>query len=561
MKIKMIWSFVYCLTVIALMLPSQPLAKEPQYGGTLTVISHYADREPTGWDPALATYAVDFYVTPYMDKVVVADFEKGPRGTKEYGFNCQLCTPTEFLKGSLAERWETPDPLTAVFYIRKGIMYPDKPGVMKSREATAEDVAFSLTRYTKAPRAGSRVKFVDSITATDRYTVTLKFNKYNANWMMDIIGGKATPIYPPELVKAGITNWKNAVGSGPWMLEKYVSGTSVTYKKNPLYSRKTKINGKVYKLPFADKLELLLIKDEATRIAALRTGKADINANVGWKYRKSLERTNRDLQRWEYYGGAQEIFMRTDRKPFTDIRVRQALNLAIDKGAILDVIYGGEGILHNRLIGAQLGDSYFTPLEKLPPKAKMLYQYDPERAKQLLADAGYPKGFKTELVTTNFAVDLDIAAMAKGYWQKIGVDATLRPLEYGTTYGMLRKHGQKQMIMLAGSFCDPIKVMRMQCVLGESWNASMIDDPVALKKYEEMAATTDAVARAKLIKALNVYLTEQAYHVFMPGPKIYHYAWPWVKNYYGELDESYATLANIWGSAWIDQDVKKKMGK
>ena len=113
--------------------------------------------------------------------------------------------------------------------------------------------------------------------------MVFQFKEFNAEWDYRFGWGYYSAIVPKEVVDAGAGNWKNANGTGPFMLTDFVSGNSNTYTKNPIYWDKEKINGTEYKLPFIDKVVYRTIKDEATQMTALRTGKLDILEAIRWQ--------------------------------------------------------------------------------------------------------------------------------------------------------------------------------------------------------------------------------------------------------------------------------------
>ena len=163
------------------------------------------------------------------------------------------------------------------------------------------------------------------------------------------------------------------------MLTDFVAGNSNTYVKNPNYWDKETIGGTAYKLPFVDKLTYRTIKDEATYITALRTAKIDILEFIRWQNVEQLKKSAPALQwsRWLNMSG-QFLAMRVDTKPFDDIRVRRALNLAVNKQEIVSSYYNGNAELfsypqHPDYLG------YFEPLEKMPDSVKELFTYNPDQ--------------------------------------------------------------------------------------------------------------------------------------------------------------------------------------
>ena len=179
-------------------------------------------------------------------------------------------------------------------------------------------------------------------------------------------------------------------GTGPFMLTDFVQGSSNTYTKNSLYWDKATIGGTEYKLPFLDKITYRTIKDEATFIAALRTGKLDILETIRWQNVETLKKSAPELKwhRWLSQSGT-FLAMRVDVDgPFKDIRVRRALNMAVNKKEIVSAYYNGNAEL---FAYPQQPDyvGYFEPLEKMPDSVKELYEYNPDKAKKLLAEAKY----------------------------------------------------------------------------------------------------------------------------------------------------------------------------
>ena len=274
---------------------------EPEYGGTVTVSGNHFDFPPTTFNPSSNIWTQFIYVEPYLETLLTGDWlKKGPRGTNEYGFSLSPVVPTSVVTGELAESWSMPDALTQVFKLRQGIMWQDKPGVMKAREFTAEDVVFCYRHKVSVFVEGhgefqTVMDNIKSITAPDRYTVKIELNDIpNPDWQFLWGYGGWSRIYPKEMVDAGMDDWRNGVGTGPFMIEDYVKGSHVSYVRNPNYWDTYTHNGKEYEIPFIDRMVKSLIVDETTKIAALRTGK------VEWsiiKYRNipSLEKSNPEL--------------------------------------------------------------------------------------------------------------------------------------------------------------------------------------------------------------------------------------------------------------------------
>jgi len=537
-----------------------PGKEEPIYGGTMTVLWFHAGLEPATWDPADCNWIVDPFTSPYMEKLVDGDFEKyGPRGTNEYAFNDYEYIPAKYLKGVLAESWEMPDDTTYIFHIRKGVYWQDRPGVMSAREVTAEDIAFAKNRLYQSPRCPGYYDNVEGATALDKYTVEIKLKKYDTNWVMSGAWGYFQGLYPPEAVDAGLGDWRNAVGTGPFILADYVSGASLTWERNPAYWGTTTVNGKEYKVPFVDRMVWPIIVDESTRLAALRTGKCDMNQAVSWRDEEGLAESNPELilHRWIATTGS-VYACRYDVEPFADLRIRRALNMAIDRQAIIDSLYGGNAVMLSFPFSSEWPTDLFTPMEELPEAAQELFTYNPEKAKQLMAEAGYPDGFKAEIVCTSGWVDG--VSLVADYWSELGIELELNVVEYGVYYSVMRGKTHKHMYAMSKGCGDPFAVLNVIGCPGQYWNPAMFDDPYYTETYEQAEAEPDSVEAKKLLKHLNAYILEKAPYVIMPTGYVYSYAFPWVKNWYGETTNSTRAPGAILATLWIDEKLRKEMG-
>ena len=296
---------------------------------------------------------------------------------------------------------------------------------MKAREFTADDVVYSQTRVKNSPKDADRLSFIDHWEALDKYTAVMFMKEWTVQsgptaWPGDIMmpSRPRNRKKPPE----GVKRWENACGTGPYMLTEYKEGHSQIYTKNPKYWDSETIGGKKYKLPFTDKVVMMIIKDEATQLASLRTGKIDLMMAINWKHVEGLRKSNPQFQ-WTQITRPPVIIpwpCGWIMKPFNDIRVRRAMNLAVNKKEIIDSFFGGNAEMHTYPFPSTFKNVY-TPLEQLPPSARELYTYNPEKAKKLLAEAGYPNGFTFKAQIANSSqTGMDLGAMVAAYLAKSG---------------------------------------------------------------------------------------------------------------------------------------------
>ena len=538
-------------------------AQAPRYGGNLEIGTVYPTISALSFDPADFAWKLNHDVGPYLETLFSGDLSKSVRNGGKFNYKPDAWLPTEAIRGELAETWEwTENPLSLVIHLRKGVMWPEKTGVMASREFTADDVVFTFNRQNASPkRFPDYYDYITNVEARDRHTVVFHMKEFNADWDYRFGWGYYSQIYPKELVDAGIANWKNAVGTGPFQLTEYVQGNAHVYARNPIYWDREKIAGQDYKIPFIDRITYRVIKDEATQHAALRTGKLDILETIRWQAVENLKKSAPQLKwaRWLNYSGTY-LAMRVDTKPFNDIRVRRALNMAVNKQEIVKEYYGGNAELfaypqHPDYIG------YFQPLAEMPDSVKELYEYNPDKAKKLLAEAGYPNGFTFKTQVCSCSPDnMDLLPLIAGYLEQIGVKIEIQPMEYGAFLSAMTTQTNSAGYFMSNGHTNPTTTIRKNFVPGQVWNPSQWNDPAFSARVAEMYRTRDEPTRQKMIKEMTVEMLDKAPYIWLPTPYVYTAWWPWVKNYDGELRVGAVKPAPIYARLWIDQELKKKMG-
>lgn len=536
--------------------------EEPQYGGKLEVGTFFITVSSMSWDSKDWNWKFNHDAGPVYEQLFAADLSKSKHRGGEHGFVADAWLPSDAIRGELAESWTWTDPLTLTVKLRQGVVFPEKKGVMAERELTADDVVYSYKRYASSPQMiKGYYDHIDKVEATDKHTVIFRFNSFNAEWDYRFGWGYWSSIMPKEVDAAGAADWKNATGSGPFRLENVVQGNSQTYVPNKAYWDRVELSGKKYKLPFVDSLVYRVIKDEATYITALRTGKLDILENIRWQNVESLKKSAPKLQ-WNCWLNTRGQFlaMRVDTKPFNDLRVRRALNLAVNKREIVSAYYNGDAELfafpeHPSYTG------YFKPLDQQPASVRELFDYNPTKAKQLLAEAGYPNGFTfTTQVCTCEPDHMDLLPLVAGYLSKVGVNVKIQPMEYGAFLAAMTSKTNAEGYFLISGTTNPTTALRKNFVTGQSWNPSQWSDPVFDRRMDEMFATQDEDKRKTLIQTLNTEILDQAPYIWLPMPYAYTAWWPWVKNYGGELRAGAVRPGPIYAQIWLDQAMKKKMG-
>jgi peptide/nickel transport system substrate-binding protein len=538
-------------------------AEKPQYGGTLNIGNVNVTLSPLSFDPADWSWKFGQDTGVMYEQLFAADLNKSIRKGGKHAFIADAWLPSDAIRGELAEIWKTMDnPFRLEVTLRKGVMFPDKPGVMKAREVVADDVVNSYTRLD-----GSKKKIpnyfdhVEKVEAIDKHTVLFTFKEYNAEWDYRFGWGYYSGIVPKEVSDAGAGNWKNATGTGPFQLADYVQGNAMTYVKNANYWDKEEMGGQSYAMPFVDKIIYRTIKDEASYLTALRTAKLDVLETIRWSAVDELKKSAPALK-WRSGVDTAGTFvaLRTDSKPFDDIRVRRALNMAINKQEVVKSYYMGNAVLYGYPMHPDY-TGYFEPLEELPVAAQELFVYNPDKARALLAEAGYPKGFTFKTQVCSCSPDqMDLIPLVASYLEKVGVKMEIQPMEYGAFLSAMTTKTNAAGYMMRSGHVNPTTSIRKSFVTKQTWNPSQYSDPETDKRMADIYVERDESKRQLLIKLMTRDIVEKAPYIWLPTPIIYRAWWPWVKNYDGEMRAGAERPGPIHARMWVDQTMKKKMG-
>ena len=545
----------------------------PEYGGTLTWASAYNPSTTDSWN-----YGGTFPTSGVVQMLAMADW-----GVDRSVFNLKtMYVPMSHMRGVLAESWEQPDDTTIIFHIRKGVHWHNKPPV-NGRELTADDVVYNwhrllgLGKFSEAgPTPAHRfIARFESVTATDDWTVVFKLEKPSLAGMFDILLNSRAAINSPEVIEehGDVADWRNLVGTGPFMLTDWTEDVSLTWTKNPDYwgfDEKYPEN----RLPYVDETIALIMKDEATRIAALRTGVVDALENAGSAQIKSidaaerLKETNPELVFWPFSIRSETSGAYNTTKPlFDDIRVRHAMQMALDLETINNTYYKGYADwIPQGIVGTGLTE-YFVPFEEWPEEVKQYYIYDPEGAEALLDEAGYPRGadgirFKT---TFECSETLDVGGfeLFAGYWREIGVDVEVMPLESATHVANIQTHAYEGLVGVPQGldYTEPLGVFKSFLYTDALWNQSGISIPELDAMIDAAGATLDMQEKIRLSKEINMYALEN--HWYLWGPRVPNFLvyQPWIIGFNGEYDLGVnQRFANLFARLWIDSELKKSMG-
>ena len=301
-------------------------AGPPKRGGIL----HVRGYDPVHFDPHLTLNfktqtTLSFVYSKLVRHKVGADVVPG----------------TFTVEPDLAERWEAPDDTTYVFHLRHGVKWHQKPPV-NGREFVAEDVKFTYDRF--LTEKGNPLRFlldtVDRVEVVDRYTVKFLLKEPYV-WLVNVL---ACPtglwIIAPEVVEkfGDLKHPESAIGTGPFLLERYEPNVKTVFRRNPVYYR----DGQ----PYVEGVEWLVLDDDSTGLAMYRTGQLDCGPGGGsWSVRQqdldALKKSHPQLRYQDFLAqNTHGLYMRTDQPPFNDVRVRRAISHAIDRQGLIEAVWG-----------------------------------------------------------------------------------------------------------------------------------------------------------------------------------------------------------------------------
>jgi len=308
----------------------------------------------------------------------------------------------------LAKSWEvSEDGLTYTFHLRDGVTFHD------GTTFDSGDVKFSFDRA-RAPDSTNAQKQIftpiESIETPDPLTVVIKLKEPRGNFLYYLGWGDAVIVAP----ETAADNKTHPVGTGPFEYKDWVRGDRVELVAYPDYWNKDDI--KLTDVTFR------FINDPQAQVAALRAGDVDAFPNLG---APELFESFKEDGRFTAVAGNTEgeivAGLNNTRKPFDDLRVRQALMQAIDRQALVEAAYSG--------FGQPIG-SHFSPNHPAYVDTTDILPYDPEKAKALLAEAGYGDGLKMTIKTPQMAYASRSAEVLSAMLAEVGVDLAIVPTEF-----------------------------------------------------------------------------------------------------------------------------------
>ncbi len=366
-----------------------------------------------------------------------------------------------------------------------------------------------------------RWTIVKSVEKVDDRTVRMKTEQPNplllrtiaTNWAM------VPPKYIAEVGENGFT--EKPVGTGAFIFEEWVKDDRIVMTANPNYWQPG--------LPKVERLVFRPIPESSTRVAAIQTGEVDIVTRLSAEEAQSLEGNPKvKVVRYPvdrvYYITFNNLTSGKG-KPTENVKVRQAMNYAVDRQAIIDSLFKGAG---------KLSTGFVTPTNLGYNETVKPFPYDPEQAKKLLAEAGYPDGFEMGMACptgayTNFE---QVCEAVKGYLEKVGIKTNLELMESGKFWDL---EGKKELPPLFGdswSEASGEAYPRLRGALAgndapfSSWSDPQIDDFLT-----KISSTLDDQQRAEHYRQLQQYMHDNPPFIYLYEPETFEAINPRVQNY------------------------------
>jgi len=426
------------------------------------------------------------------------------------------------IEPALAESYEvTDDGLEYTFHLRQGVTFHN------GEPFNADSVVFSWNRYISPDLEWSeRWAMADNVEKIDDYTVKITTNEPKPLLLRTIATSWA--MVPPKYFEevGDVQFGQSPVGTGPFMFVEWVQGDHVTLKANPNYWREG--------YPKLEEIVFRPIPESATRVAAIQTGEVDIVGRLSSEEAQSLlgvpgvQVISYPVSR-VYYIAFNNITTGVG-APTEDPKVRQAMNYAVDVQAIIDSLFSGYAKRSTGYVATgELGYGVVEPFE-----------YDPEKAKALLAEAGYPNGFTMDFACpagayTHFE---EVCEAIQGYLTEVGIETNLEIMESAHYWDL---EGAQELPPLFGDSWSETSgeaYNRMAGALLAQGYSSWKDDQI-ISMLNQISTTIDTDARKKLYEDLQKYMVENPPFIYLYEPMAFEAIRDHVQDYRPRSAEQY----------------------
>lgn len=345
-----------------------------------------------------------------------------------------------------------------------------------------------------------------------------------------------TAILPKEEVESG-NFLAHPVGLGPFTFEDHIEGSKISGKKFDKYYKQGK--------PYADAVDFTISGDNSALDMAFRAGELDatvLSENAYTLYKADPELSKGLIEVSEVF--TRHMGFNTEKKPFDDVRVRQAINYAIDRDLIV------RKLLKNK---AYKATGWLPEPSAAFDKDRTPYPYDPAKAKQLLAEAGYPDGFEFTATVTEATSSIGVLEAIMPFLKEVGITAKAKVVDSSILVDELNQGSAAAWFRSSGTGPDPLNALRCfdSRVSRSACNRSGFKDPAFDAMLDEASAERDPVKRIELLKKADGYIFEKAPVWFHNYNKAAVATQPWIHNVDANVTE--AAIIEV-DSLWLDDN-------
>ncbi len=483
------------------------LAVAQTRGGTLVAAW---EQEPVGLDPHIVSARSSYQVLEnVIDTLITLDAEQN-------------------LVPSLAHTWTVADDgLSVTFELREGVRFSN------GKELSAEHVVAVFERLID-PETGSgnayRMAGVTSIDAPDALTVVLTLDAPNPSLLGHLASSNPLGVFDPAGVEDGTINTR-PIGTGPFMITDYQPGTRVLLERNPYYWDEG--------LPYLDAVDIRIIGDETVRRTALVTGDIDWAFSVPPQAVEELAARDDVVIDSIAAGAYYYIGVNMMEGPLADVRVRQAISYAINRDNIAAAAeFGNAAVTQDPIPSTSAWDFSYTP-----------YSYDPERARALLAEAGYPDGFELEIMP-NSVMDNTVRAaqVIQADLAAVGIRSSIRALEWAEWLQEQGEGNYDTYVCSWNGLVDPDDFYYAQHRTGEVFNFTGYSNPSVDELLDEARMVTEFDERRVLYEEINRQIVDEAPYIYLYNPLEIHAYSPDVMGFQARADQAVRFV-----TTWLDR--------
>ncbi len=490
--------------------------RQPVYGGTLAMAQR---SDPPTFDPHATSFSLlTNHVHLTHNRVIRYKSLAWP---EEARYGDLIFFP------DLAESWDIDETGTVfTFHLRKGVKWHDREP-LNGRELNSEDIKQAWKRmHEDSSRFAGFYDGLVSVETPDQYTVVQTIDRPLASWLYRVADGEAAWITNQEFVDHKGADFGVAqdslVGTGPFLYDREDPGSRYTYVRNPDYFEQP--------YPYLDEVHWFVIPDRSAQEAAFVSRQIHFYNPRRPQDLERIQQALPDVKVRETTGLANTtsgLMFNMSLPKWQDVKVRQAVSYAVNNDRVIQDLYNGRGKYNACIPSALRGYS----LEQ--DELKSLYTYDPERAKALLAEAGYGPGeFKFEIMTfTGYSQDnQDIAVMRQADLQAAGFDVTINPVPVGEGRATVIEGNFDTVQQPHSTGVEPDEMLGGY-VPGGPRNFMRVDDPKVTAWMKEQEVEFDREKRGAILQDFSRYCAEQSLGI-IPNPSrvVQQLVQSWVQN-------------------------------